>query len=87
MNRIEQIASRGVRSPSLLGRRAIVDGVSGIIDAEFIDLQAAIDCGLVDQGWFMVQLPLVKTTKEDRWYSVVLPEGAVLVGAQDLVPG
>ena len=88
-HRIQQIANRSVAILELtvnpLGRACLVDGVEGRVDAAFIDLQAAIDVGLIDVGWFAEQNSSDKTTREEHWYSVVLPQGAVLVGARELV--
>lgn len=82
--RIEQLALRAQTRGSMLGRRVTVDGAIGRIDAEFIDLQAAIDVGLIDDGWFAEQNGRDLTTREERWFSVVLPDGAVLVGTHEL---
>ncbi len=80
--RLEQIATRDISLGDLLAARVRVDGEFGRVDAIFIDLQAAIDCGLVDANWYGQHIG--KTTKSRRWYSVVLPHGAVLVGHDDL---
>jgi len=82
--RIEQLALRTQTRGSMLGRRVVVDGAVGRIDAEFIDLQAAIDVGLVDEGWFAEQNDQDLTTRDERWFSIVLPDGAVLVGMHEL---
>ncbi len=89
-NRIEQIAARGSSVAILeltinpLGRACAVDGVEGRVDAAFIDLEAAVACGIIGPGWFAEQDNLDASAWQERWYSVVLPHGAVLVSARDL---
>lgn len=60
-------------------------GNVGRIDVAFADLQAAIDGLAVPQGWYEKLSYRPKTAPFRRWYSVVLPDGAVLVGEDDLV--
>lgn len=68
-----------------LGRGCKVDGNEGRIDAIFIDLRAAIDCGIISEGWYEAQNVKPLTLKTQRWYSVVLPQGAVLIGERELI--
>jgi len=84
--RIKQIATRQRATPvDPLGRACFVHGVEGRVDAAFVDLQAAIDVWLVDLGWFYAQNGRIdENSKDNRWYSVVLPDGAVLVAEHEL---
>lgn len=72
-----------------LGERVIVDfapneQVEGVIDMAFADMAAAIDARIVDQAWYDSQERRPKSSREDRWYGVILDDGAVLVGELDL---
>jgi hypothetical protein len=85
--RIRQIANRHTvgSGADVLGKACVVDGVQGRIDAVFIDLAAAIACGVVGPGWFAERSGRDLTTRDECWYSVVLRHGSVLVGQRELV--
>ena len=89
--RIEQIQERQrfERPSNRTGRPQPGDtvthkGAIGVIDAAFFDLQAAVENGIVDASWYADQDTKPKTAPAQRWYSVILPHGAVLVGEEDL---
>jgi len=82
--RIEQIGSLPPRQ-SYLGK-VVSDGThTGIVDAEFVDLEAATACGVIPQGWFEGLQKLCLSQKDDLWLSVILERGCVLIGERDLV--
>lgn len=83
--RIDQLRNRLPGDRRYLGTIVTSGEHTGIVDAEFIDLQAAVDCGLVDPLWFDEQFPQCKTPRECRWLSVVTESGAVLIGEHDIV--
>jgi hypothetical protein len=60
------------------------NGELGVIDAAFFDLQAAVDNGIVDASWYADQDVKPQTRPDQRWFSVILPHGAVLLGEADL---
>jgi hypothetical protein len=78
----------GKRMPSFqLGERVHrkdYEESNGIIDAIYIDFQAARDCGIVSADWYECQTIRPRSLKTDRWYSVVLRDGAILAGEHDL---
>jgi|ERR1043166_7477681 hypothetical protein len=83
--RIAEISTRATwHGNDLLGRACWIDGIEGRVDAVFIDLQAAINVGLISEGWFEAQAEPPATTKSQRWYSVTLPAGAVLLGQREI---
>ena len=87
--RINQLVKRGKPAPKCYIGMWVSHprhGV-GVVDAQFVDLQAAVDCGLVDGEWYSIQSARPKTSPVDGWVSVILEDGgAVLIGVDDLVP-
>jgi len=83
--RVRQLSKRPVRPRFALGAKVKEpDGGIGAIDAAFADLEAAIDAGVVDEDWFAGLDDRPRTPKSGVWYSVVLPDGAILAGELDL---
>jgi len=86
--RCNQLATR-IRAPKFKLGELVRDPHAqvGRIDAIFADYQAALDGFHVPKGWYEGLAKRPKTSKEGCWYAVVLiPEGAVLVGEDDLEP-
>ena len=59
-------------------------GESGIVDAVFLTLEAAIAQASIPTDWYELQEKKPVTPKDGIWYSVVLRKGVVLVGQDDL---
>lgn len=59
-------------------------GFVGTIDAVFVNLKAAIDCGIVNREWLSQQEPRPKTPSSGIWYSIIGRRGAVLGGEKDI---
>ena len=83
--RVRQLSKRPVKPRFALGAKVKEpDGGIGAIDAAYADLEAAIEAGVVDDDWYGGLDERPRTPKTGVWYSVVLPDGAVLVGELDL---
>src|SRR5688500_16945438 len=61
-------------------------GEVGAISAAYADLEAAADGGAIDDpaDWLKVQEQRPKTSRKGIWYTVVLGDGEVLCGEDDL---
>jgi len=59
-------------------------GRVGRIDVVYADMQAAIDSFAIPPEWYELQEIPPKTPKNGIWYSVVLTDGAILAGQDDL---
>lgn len=84
--RMDQIASRSGASKFSPGdrvRRKDFDGMVGVIDVAYIDYAAA--ASLVVPGWYEMQKKPLRTSKDGRFYSVILADGAILAGEDDLI--
>lgn len=68
------------------GRR----GHAGVIDSIYANLNSAIASFIVSEGWYEQLHPPPNPTQSGRrpqdgfWYGVVLEEGAVLLGEDDI---
>lgn len=60
-------------------------GGIGAIAEIYADFAAALDSLIVEDDWYDLQSIRPKTPKTGIWYGVVLLDGAVLVGEDDLV--
>ena len=74
------------RPPRFSPGELVVDrqGNAGRIDAIFADLQAAIDARAVPAGWYGMQVARPSTLPFRQWFSVILEDGAILAGEDDL---
>lgn len=88
--RVEELTAR-VRVPKFKLGQLVREphGNVGVVDAIFADLYAESDksCQLRSavNNWYAIQSIKPKTPKEGVWYSVILHDGAVLAGEDDLV--
>ena len=60
-------------------------GRVGVVDTIFADIDAAIDKGHVGDDWYDLQTLRSRTPKTGIWYAVILVDGAVFAGEDDLV--
>lgn len=75
----------GDRVPKFrLGQEVSGRGYVGVIDAVYANLNAAVDSLIIPEGWYEMQEVPPKTPKTGFWYSVILKEGAVLLGEEDI---
>ena len=57
----------------------------GVVDAIYADLQAAIDGQCVRDDWYAaLEIKPKSSPTDDLWYSIILPDGAILAGEKDL---
>ena len=63
------------------------DKPMGVIDAIFVDYEALVDAGLVPASWYEQQAIAPATPKNEFWYGVILPLGAIVQGDLDLMSG
>ena len=56
----------------------------GRVDAIYADFQAATDGRVVPRNWYEIQEVTPRTPKNGYWYSVILTQGAILAGEDDL---
>lgn len=87
--RMEQIEKRaaGFRPryyPGQRVRRLDYDGEEGVIDAVYIDYESAFDSGVVTKDWYDAQNITPRTSKEGRFYSLIVEDGAVMAGENDI---
>ena len=60
----------------------------GVVDTVYFDLQSAIDSFVVPPNFFAMQRTPPKSSPTDSyWYGVILNQGAVLVGHDDIEEG
>lgn len=57
---------------------------AGVIYIIYANLDAAIGSLTIPEGWYEMQEAPPKTPKSGFWYGVVLREGAVLLGEDDV---
>lgn len=84
--RIKELASHPRKPRFLLG--ALVrepHGSVGAVTDIYADLEAAQDAGMIDDEWYGAQSIKPRTPKSGIWYGVIIPDGAVLAGEEDLV--
>jgi hypothetical protein len=87
MARVRALAGRRAKPRFALGQIVREPfGDIGAIDAIYADLEAAEDLGIVGnrKEWLRAQERRPVTKATETWYSVVLSEGACLVGEHDL---
>jgi hypothetical protein len=60
-------------------------GEIGVIETIYADLISAVDARVVLLDWYDIQSIRPQTPKEGIWYHVILPEGTVLAGEDDLL--
>ena len=56
----------------------------GVVDVIYADYRSAIDTSAVPEDWYAIQETPLRTPKEGRFYSVILVDGAILAGEDDL---
>lgn len=85
-NRIQKLMARGLRTPKFSFGQTVIEpyGKKGAIDCIYADYQAALDQFCIREGWYEGQERRPKTPKTGFFYAVVIEEGAVLVGEDDL---
>jgi len=91
--RMEQIrANVGDREPRFrVGQTVIAyrlpDKPIGVIDAIFADYDAVVESSQVHRSWYEQQEIAPATPKNEFWYGIILPSGAIVQGDLDLIGG
>jgi len=91
--RVRELLARGRRVPKFpIGARVREPhGDVGVVDKVFADLEAAFDAhfsgfeAVKPDDWYLAQSIPPRTLKTGIWYGVILDDGSVLVGEDDLV--
>jgi hypothetical protein len=86
--RMDEIAGRAGEPRFRLGEKVRANDrrrpFVGVVDAIYVDFRSACDGGAAHLDWYEIQEPPLKTPQEGRFYSIVLKDGAVMVGEDDL---
>jgi hypothetical protein len=83
--RVRELASRRRRPKFELGQLVREPhGSVGAIDKIFADFESVLDDLCFPHDWYELQERRPRTPKSGVWYGVILEDGAVLVGEDDL---
>jgi hypothetical protein len=82
---VRELASRRRRPKFELGQLVREPhGSVGAVDKVFADFESVLDDPCMPTNWYELQARRPTTPKSGIWYSVILEDGAVLVGEDDL---
>lgn len=84
--RLNELAMLPKSAPKYLLGQVVVEpyGASGRIDAIYADLQSALDSFVIKPGWYEQLEKKPKAPKTGIWYGVILLDGSVIAGEDDL---